>query len=319
MGLDGVLSNPVGRLCGLMLVLAGCSGDKDSGDREPNLLLEDANNYTFTGALTLPDLPVKPLTDLHIDWSALNQDIQCHDLDPTSIRTAAMLRFQDLNHEDTTTKINNDTLKQSDLSDYVDYSNPGGTDMMLSQMTFFGTVVNPQDYIVVGNGSLVLILSTGEELGTGIRSVTFITPTEGSENTEVIMPDPCGALDYEVDLHSLSALAAPGDDYLLADWSKLTVDSRGNLFNPSVIDQVLVAHYDSLTATDLETQFLDVEQLADGFWSMTVANATQADLSGLSGSTAFPGFSSDGLWLLGLSCTTCANPAPRFLTVIQGN
>ena len=29
------------------------------------------------------------------------------------------------------------------------------------------------------------------------------------------------------------------------------------------------------------------------------------------------GFTADGTWILGLTCSTCANPAPLFLTVLE--
>mgnify|MGYP005741916403 CR=1 FL=1 len=44
------------------------------------------------------------------------------------------------------------------------------------------------------------------------------------------------------------------------------------------------------------------------------SGTTGFDLATLSG---FTGFSGDGIWILALTCSTCANPAPLFLTVLE--
>jgi hypothetical protein len=300
----------------MWMYLLACDGPEK--EPEPNLVVEDANNYTFEGEISFPDITVAPATDAQVDWSAIAKDIQCHDLDPASIKTVALLRFQNLDKAETTQKINNDTLRESDLSNYIDWSNTSGaTELMLSDMQFFGNPVHPEDYMLPDYGTFLLTLATGDQLGTGIRAVSFITPTEGESNTYIPVPDPCGLLTYTTDLEGLSPTVAPAEGPYLMDWSALTVDARGKLFSDEAIDQIVVGHYQNLTAADLEAQFLDIELLADEIWRMPVANATRADLSLLEGESPFTSFTSDGLWILGLQCTVCANPAPRFLTVVQ--
>jgi hypothetical protein len=57
-------------------------------------------------------------------------------------------------------------------------------------------------------------------------------------------------------------------------------------------------------------------------WELPLTGGRTADLSKatLRGSgTAFPGFSTTepGVWMLGLMCSTCQNPAPLLLTVVE--
>lgn len=320
-GADGRVSGYAGVAYGGALIwmwmyLLACDGTEK--EPEPNLIVEDANNYSFEGEISFPDIAVAPATDALVDWGAIAQDIQCHDLDPTSIKTVALLRFQNLDKAETTQKINNDTLRESDLSNYIDWSNQSGaTSLMLSDMQFFGNPVLPEDYMLTDYGTFLLTLATGDQLGTGIRAVSFITPTTDETNTNIDVPDPCGLLSYSTELDVLTPVVAPAEGPYLMDWSALTVDARGKLFSDEAIDQIVVGHYQNLTVADLEAQFLDLELLADEIWRMPVANATRADLSLLQGDSPFTSFTSEGLWILGLQCTVCANPAPRFLTVVQ--
>ena len=64
----------------------------------------------------------------------------------------------------------------------------------------------------------------------------------------------------------------------------------------------------------LAEDFLDLEQLAEDRWELDVTGRTSASLGELDG---FGGVDADHRWLLALRCSTCRNPAPRFLTVLE--
>lgn len=306
----------------LTFLLLACDGTKDTGNLEPNITLEDANNYSFSGSISITSVNVAPLTDLTFDWSALTEDIQCHEVVPSEMKNSAVLRFANLSQAEVTTKINNNSLVQADLTNYVDkHNDAAASTSILSDMTFFGTDVDAETFTTPDAGTFLAIVSDSIEQGVGVKSLVFFAPTEGETNTTVSFPDPCGSLDYTVDLDALSKLSVEVSDYNVLDWAPLTVDAAGVLFEDPDIDEVLVGWYETETAADLETQFLDLELLPEKMWSMTVSNTTEADLSmlqGLSGTTdAFTGFSSDGLWIVALNCTTCPNPAPKFLTIVE--
>lgn len=301
----------------LAAVISGCTDGKDS-EAEVNIVLEDPNNYTFDGEITIGQIAIAPQSDLHYDWSGVVRDIQCHDLDPTTVTKAALTRFQNLDLAAVTQKINNDSLQQADLTNYVDFDNlEAETEAMLSEFTYFGTPVDASEYVTVGGGTYMAFVQTGDEIGVGIRSLIFLVPTEGETNVEVPLPDPCGSLDWSVELETMSPISAPAEDPWVVDWSGLTADGQGDILDVADIDQLMVAHYTGETLASLEEQFLDIELISDAQWTMPVANVTQADLSGLTGTGEFGGFTADGIWLLSLQCTSCPNPAPLFLGAVQ--
>ena len=82
----------------------------------------------------------------------------------------------------------------------------------------------------------------------------------------------------------------------------------------------IIKKYANRRLYDTQTSaYINLEGLADEMY--------QQDISGLPGfelfdmvsvdGQAFPGFSADGTWILALRCTTCINPAPPYLGVLE--
>jgi len=126
-------------------------------------------------------------------------------------------------------------------------------------------------------------------------------------------------LDFKVDLTSASPLEVPAaTPGLTVGWSGLTTDAQGNPFEPADVDQLMLGRYDGLAAADLEAVFLDLLLLADPLFTLDLSGGTSADLSLASGEDgAFAGVDGEATWVLALLCTTCANPAPPFLTLLE--
>ena len=77
-----------------------------------------------------------------------------------------------------------------------------------------------------------------------------------------------------------------------------------------------------MSVEDLEQQVFDIELIATEIWELGLDRETEADLSearSRDGGAAFDGFAdrSDGVWLLALMCSTCQNPAPLLLSVLE--
>jgi hypothetical protein len=76
-----------------------------------------------------------------------------------------------------------------------------------------------------------------------------------------------------------------------------------------------------MTVSEIEEQIFDLEILATTLWELELEGGKTADLAqaqARDGSGAFRGFTrTDGVWALGLMCSTCSNPAPVVLTILE--
>lgn len=302
----------------------GCTADKGEDDTvescaSDTLLLSDANNYTFSGALTLPSIETAEHSDLQICWDEVTQDIQCHDVDPAlDIDNVGLVRFGSLSHADVEAGLSNNDLQQSDTSGYVAVENDGGTCTTLSAMTLFGTEVDVISEYAEESGTYMLLLTTGTTPGVGARMISFLTPTPSSSNTEVSVPGGCGVLDFEVDLDGSETARVCETTALPVDWSAVAHDGQGNSLDTSQIDLLTLGFYEGMSVATLEEDFLDLELIATATYSLTLEGGTTADLSlAMNGDVPFPGFEGDGLWVLALRSTRASNPAPLFLTLIE--
>jgi hypothetical protein len=95
-------------------------------------------------------------------------------------------------------------------------------------------------------------------------------------------------------------------------------NALGSTFITTNIAHAIVGHY-TQTAAQLETQFLDLETIAQTLYAIDIPYGTVLDFSMLTdkNGNAFKGVDSTGTWLVALICTTCRNPAPWYLTILQ--
>jgi hypothetical protein len=123
-----------------------------------------------------------------------------------------------------------------------------------------------------------------------------------------------------VDLDVAQAVSIPaGSGELEFDWGDMTTTSLQKEYDPFTVTEAVVAHY-PMTRAQLQARFLDLRELADGWWSTESIAGTSVELGTLTaedGST-FSGIDDDGLWLVALFCTeACNNPAPLSITFLE--
>lgn len=306
-------------------LLAACGTDDDTGDTGSPLsgvlTLGDENNFSYEGTIDGPSFSVAEYSDMTIDFSGLTSDLQCHDLDPVAdIDNVSLLAFPYLSEEEVEAGLSDDALQQSDMGAYVAVQPGDATSVLLSDFTFFGTYPEIiEDYWYEGSATWMVLFTTGTTVGVGGRALAFLRPTAGETNTEVVMDPACGILDFSADLASLEPVPVPKTGPWTLNWSGLTVDGHGNPFDSSAVDGVMVAYYADLSADDLAADFLNIEGLADGLWTEEVPGGTAVALDSLVDGSggSFSDFSADGTWVLALRCSLCANPAPKFLTILD--
>ncbi len=283
------------------------------------LELTDDNNFFFTTSLTADVVPVADCPeDLTLDWSALSSDLLGHEMDPTTdIDTMRVVRFYDLAPQDVLDAISINELSQSDISGNVDYTIVGGETVAdLTQFNFNGTGIDPATEVCSELGATFLFTAL-----TGLyeyRMLMFFEPTDGETNTEVLMDGSSALLEFDADLSAGGVIEVPGKRDINIDWIGLTTDGQGNPFSVSNIDRLMLARYE-LSIEEMEQQFLDLQIIPDEMYTADIGGRGNFDLVEAldADGNAFESFDGEGLWLLGLFCSTCANPAPLYLAVIE--
>ncbi len=314
----------------LLAALAACGpkGD-DSGAADDTatatcasgaIALSDADNYSYQGSLDVPSIPTAA-ADVQVCWDGVSQDIQCHDLPADEIDRLAMVRFGSLTEDEVEAGLAGNDLQQADVSGYAEWTvEDGATCANLSDLSFFGTPIDIESEYTEDGGTYLLMLAEGTLPGTGARALAFLDPSASSDVTEIEMPDGCGILDFQADLASLQPLRLCAEGPWTLDWSGLTADAHGGSLDGVVIDTAMLGFYEGMSAADLEASFLDLELIPTHLYTATLDGGSSVDLASLSeDGTPFSGFDPalDGTWMFALRCSTCPNPAPVFLTLIE--
>jgi hypothetical protein len=313
-----------GLLSGLAL-LAGCeSTDPDPDGPSGNILITDDHNYRSESALSLPTVETASATDLDICWSDVSTDIQCHDLDPLAdLDNVALLRFLHLTEDQVEVKLTTEQLTQPEIDGYLEHNTTGSsTCTKLSSLSFFGTPIEvEEEYVESDDQTYLLVFTEGTTPGVGARTMIFVKPTSESTNTSVNAQSACGFLDFSADLGSAEPLKIAREKPWVVDWRNVTRDGQGSPIAFESIDSVLLGFYENLTVDELQERIFDLEVLATTLWEVKLTGGRTADLAkakARDGGGAFPGFTrTDGVWALGLICSTCSNPAPLLLAILE--
>lgn len=312
-------------LAASVCISAVACDDSSATPTSPEIVLRDANNYRSSATLTIPVVETAA-EDFEICWGAITHDIRCHELMPTTaIDAVGLVRISGLSSSEVEQALANDSLESRSISGYIDYkADHESTCIQASAMTLFGTEVDfGEVYVESEDSSYLLVFNEGTAPGVGARTMTFVRPSASSTNLRVDAPaSGCDILEFDADLTALEAVPVPRAGPWIIDWSEMTTNGQGNPFVHQDIDQVLVAFYEGMTVADLEARILDLELLATRLWELPLLGGRTADLAEATlrgGSERFGGFETAraGTWVLGLSCTTCQNPAPVMLTLLQ--
>jgi hypothetical protein len=311
-------------MAGALALVAGCGSDPVGDDPGGPILLQDENNYRATGSLSLPMVETAPGADLDICWTDVATDVQCHKVVPEDdLDNVGFLRFLHLTEAQVQTKLTSGELRQSEVDGYVEFrTDHVSTCTKLSQFSFFGTVLDvAAEYQETNDETYMLVFAKGTTPGVGARAMTFVKPKVSSTNTRVDAPSGCGLLSLAVDLTSPARVPVSASGRWIVDWRNVTVDGQGNDVIYSTIDKLMVGFYQGMTPADLQMRFFDIEVMATSLWDLPLTGGRKADLSKArnraSGAT-FDSFShGKGTWVLGLSCTSCQNPAPIVLVVLE--
>ncbi len=323
----------------LPLMTLSCSS---SGGSNPTVTCTDgtmvaaeANDYSFSSELMLHPVKVKPKSDLTVDWSAVTKDFLGHAVNPKTDLNAIFLLSVNLPATTFEQQLNDDTFSTSSIiipgppPAYL----PNGSETSKSMIGNFQSAAGPvmqsdlDTYLDASmytpqNTTFAFAAQSGTSVGTGaIHMLQSFELDSSSSNTSVALTNTSTTLTYTADLHSLNPTGVPtGTSHLTLDWSMIQKNALGGTFVPTNIAHAIVGHY-TQTPAQLESQFLDIQTLASQLYQADIPYGTTLDFTTLKDGSGnnFTGITSDGTWLVALICTTCRNPAPWYLTILEPN
>jgi len=285
----------------LWLAATACTGTAE-------IILLDEHNFAFSSNIITESTPIPEMADATIDWSALSEDILGGAVDPgADIGEVSLIRFGDLSEAQVIDGINNETLRQADLTGFVSYyPEPGETSADLSAFSLNGTAVNLETDIVADGGTYLVSLASPDD---AYLTFTFFDPQADASPATIPVTDTSAQLEYTVDLDAGTGIEPGSGSRYVLTWSQLTQTGADNPIILSNIDTLMLARY-TLGYDELESSFLQLESLAEDLYIVDVTGRGSLDLSELDGFTEFDG---DGTWLVALRCSSCVNPSPPFL------
>jgi len=288
------------------------------------------DNYKFHSELSVDVTKVQPSAELHFDWSGVKKDLLGHDVDLAQI-SMVEIGLWNLTLDQFEKKLNDDTLAQHDLAIIATIipPTPGATTGSIYDLTEMGSKLMKSDidpYLDINmfppaNHIYTAMVANGDVYGKGTRMLTGFQLDAASTNTQVNVTSDSTKLSLTADLHTLTPLTVPaGTPGITLDWTDLMTSAANLEIDPTQITKIRVGKY-SISATDMEQQsnFLNLDALADTLYTATVNAGTSYDLSKTKDANmnAFPGIDDTHTWIVALNCGDCANPAPWYMTILK--
>ncbi len=326
-----------------LVMLAACNdgGDKETGAEScgPDLKFTEANNYTYVAELSLESVTVGAEEDATVDWSGMTTDFRGRPLAPTDVTRITMARFG-LDHVAAIDGINSNSISQSEIDNYIEYlPAPGETSALLTAFTTSGLdgFFEPASPPTLGlneapEASYLMTLWKTNELGNyEIAMSMFVVPILGDASHTIPVTDTSASLAFTADLQTPETICTTaGAPIYSLDWSAVSTDALGKPYSPILGDLLRITHLPQEDIGDVEAVFLELDVAASETYFGYKSVGTDAnpfgyfDIEDLGAAetvdgTPFPGFTTDGTWLVDIECasTECFSPAPLLLAVIE--
>jgi hypothetical protein len=313
----------------LLPLVASCGSSPTPGaENTPvgNVVFKDANNYSATSVLTIPQVQTTPATDLKICWDGISTDLLCH-----SVTVASMINsvtfVQLINFSEAKVQValgtGQDFTRNALMAGTYTIA-AGETCANLSAFDLYNSKgkINPAlNYVAGSDKTYMLLFSQCTTVGMGAKSVLFLEPADGSQNTTVNAPVGCGIVNFTPDIASPAQLSLPKGGPWVLDWSLLTKTGLGGKVNFASIDSLMLGYYDGMTVAQIQSRFLDLQIMTTTTYTATLSKGqNHVDLGSAKDTTgvAFAGFTpTNSTWVAALLCSTCVNPAPVALTILN--
>jgi hypothetical protein len=283
------------------------------------IFLEDSNNFSFSSQVQAESIPIVPMEDAVVHWNDLSVDMLGNDMNSTDITMVSVVLFPRLSQQEVLFGVSNETLRQSDLSGYVEYyPSANETSAILTDFSMQGIYIDPVEHFQTDSGTFLLTFSS-DELFT--RTFLFFDPDDETDNQDIFVSNESTVVDYEIDLVDLDKIVITPAQRWMIDWSGLTQSGSDRPLNLPQLDQIQIVVLEDDIST-IEEHFLHIESRAKDIYSADVLGVDQIALSELKNKdddifdpTILS--SSENNVLLALRCMTCVNPAPLFVGILE--
>ena len=310
---------------------AAGSGGGSGGDV---LALNQTNNFSATSTLTIPPMPAAAGQNITICWDKITKDIQGHALNPATDINQVTLAPAKGTQADVAGWLASGQFDSGKISGSAFVFKPNGSSMCatLNQFGAVGdasTTYAPADFKPQDGISYLVVFGTGTQVGFGARTMLFLVPSSSDLTTTVnAVGDSTSMLKYVANLHDLKRPTFDATKPPVVDWSAVTKDGQGFDIPNKAVSSILIGFYKGKSIEQLEAGFLNLQlnTEAEGgptqSWQLTVNAVNRASLAGAPGRnheqplTSFA-MSDQGLWLLGMFCSSCQNPAPVIVTILD--
>jgi hypothetical protein len=309
------------------IVSATCS------DPTASVIITDPTNYALSDSFDMQVATLKDNTDLTFDWSKVTVDFFGKPVAPAADIDTVLISLWQLTPQAIEDELKADDLPlatnkgiittypdgsytQQNLLSFNELGNPLPTEDLWARFnTADPNFMYPQDQF-----TFLAMAQSGTDPGKNPRMISLFHIDPNATQTKLEFTNESTKLSYSVDLLKAHPMEVPaGVPSLTIDWSQMTTNALGNAYIYSQITVAAVAHYKTETLAQLQSNFLNLESIADGWWSGAVVAGASIDLSGLkdAGGVAFPGVDDTGVWMAALFCGNCNNPAPWSITILQ--
>ena len=292
----------------------------------------DATNLRFTGQLDLSVVSVKPESDLTLEWSTVTHDIFGRAVDPATDLGAAGVMLFSFTPDELRDKLLRGRIDTSKVDHYFELElEDGPTSARLFDLgTLADAHPEPEDILKYFEASTfppsdhtyALLVTTGPLLGGQLRAVQAFKLDETSTNTTVKVTDESSTYSYAADLSSIPPTTVlAGSAELALDTTQLSKDAQGEELVRVQLTEVRISHFDETPAYEqvIESQIFDLDRTATTTYRGPVNLRGDTSLAELTtdDDQPFEGITNEGIWVLGLYCTDCWDPIPRYMTILE--
>ena len=294
---------------------------------ETAIITSNDKNYEFHSDLTIDLTPVKPSSDLTLDWSGVTTDFLKRAVDQNkidmievSLWNMTLDAFED--------GLNNDTLQNPIV--IADIKPPHGqlSESILKLEVPAGPLDEPTILSYLSdtnyppaNHLFAVMVATGDMYGQGTYMLGGFKMDPTSTNTQVNITSQSTKVDFTAKIAGRPATYIPaGTGAITMDWGKQKLTAAGAEFLPSSITRFRIGHY-TQSVTELEgDNFLQLDEIAQEMYEAPVDVGTKISFDkavNTKTGAPFAGIDDTGTWLVALNCGACQNPAPWYLSILK--